>query len=272
MTRRLKYCSGVVFLLFASARNAEATAFHGFVTSNTTGMQVEYFSQKPPGTGPFPVLFLLHPDQDSPKIGGQVFVDNGQLDFWSGKGFLTVAISQPGFGHSEGKSDFCGPQTQNAVLNVITHFRSLPEARPQQFFIYGGSRGAVVASMIATVDHEVRGFILKSGVYNFPEWVKSRPWYDPIKLAMHWEIGWLSEHKLQERSAFFDAGKIKAPVLLIHGSLDDRAPLQIAEEFTNSINSSGGNAQLKVIESEHVIPMSSIQGMMEDFLKANLVH
>ena len=147
------------------------------------------------------------------------------------------------------------------------HFQSVAGVDRHRMFVYRGSRGAVVASMVATNGLSLSGVILKSGVYDFVEWLRSRPWYDGIKLTMIWELGWLSEEKLKERSAVYSADKIKAPVLIIHGSHDDRAPLDIAEKFASKINGAGGNAKLIKVESEHIIPMPQVVGYMDEFMK-----
>ncbi|HMN66899.1 MAG TPA: prolyl oligopeptidase family serine peptidase [Bdellovibrionales bacterium] len=123
--------------------------------------------------------------------------------------------------------------------------------------------------MVATTGFPLGGVILKSGVYDFVEWSQERPWYDGIKLTMLWEIGWLTQEKLKERSAIYYADKIKAPVLVIHGSLDDRAPMSIVENFVKTINEVGGSAQLIKVESEHVIPMPKVTGLMEEFMRAH---
>jgi dipeptidyl aminopeptidase/acylaminoacyl peptidase len=253
--------------VFCLTAHAEISATRELIASTQTGEKIEFYWSKPEGTGPFPVLLLIHPEQSSPKNGGESFVKFGQLDYWAKKGFVTLAISQPGYGGSEGSADFCGPKTQQAVLDLVHHMQTMKEVDPKQLFIYGGSRGAVVASMVATKENSLKGVILKSGVYDFVEWAKIRPWYDSIKLTMLWEAGWLTEEKLKERSAYYWAEKIKVPLLLLHGTSDSRAPLSIVEKFTAKVNELGGKAHLVKIESEHVIPMPKINGLMEEFMR-----
>lgn len=142
-----------------------AEAVRETIQSSTGSKSIEYFWSKPEGHGPFPMLLMIHPDQDSPKNGGKSFVESGQLEYW--------------------------------------------------------------------------------------------------------EIGWLTEAKLHERSVLYLAHQIKSPVLIIHGTQDDRAPIALAEEFSNAIRSAGGNAELVRIESEHVIPMTKIEGLMASFMIAH---
>lgn len=237
-----------------------------FLNSSADQKKVEFYWSKPEGKGPFPTLLMIHPEQDS-KIGGESFVKMGQFDYWNKKGFLVAAVSQPGYGGSEGPADFCGPRTQQATRDVIARLRTMADVDARHIFVYGGSRGAVVGSLLATQESNLTGVILKSGVYDFIEWSDSRPWYDMIKLTMLWEIGWLNEQKLKDRSAIYQADHIKAPVLVIHGVKDDRAPMVIAEKFVARIKGSGGSPQLIKVDSEHIIPMPQIAESMEKFMR-----
>src|SRR5215471_12406622 len=85
--------------------------------------KIEYFLEKPQGRGPWPAIVFLHGHQDWPTAGGKDFVKWGVLDEFADRGYLAVAISQPGYGNSAGPADFCGPYTQDAVAAVIAKLR-----------------------------------------------------------------------------------------------------------------------------------------------------
>jgi dipeptidyl aminopeptidase/acylaminoacyl peptidase len=232
---------------------------------------VEYLWSQPKGNGPWPVLVLIHPHQEWPnKIGAEIFEKNKSLQIWASKGFITIAVSQPGYGKSQGPADYCGPRSQLAVVSVIEHFRKLPITIKEKFFLYGGSRGAVVASMIATQDTQLAGIILKSGIYDLSSAYRSYPWYSMIKLNIIWELGFFNDTKLRDRSAINFVDRIHSPMLIIHGSNDDRASLEGAKLFVEAAKEKGLSVNLKILNSEHVIPMSIIQGDMEAFMKKYL--
>lgn len=78
---------------------AETAVHQDFLQIPNTDLIIEYYSAQPEGSGPWPVLVMIHPHQEWPnKIGAVVFVRNQSLDYWAKKGFLTFAVSQPGFG------------------------------------------------------------------------------------------------------------------------------------------------------------------------------
>ncbi len=86
--------------------------------------KVEAFLEKPAGSGPWPTVVLLHGYQAAPSAGGKDFVTWGVLDKFAKRGYLAVAVSEPGYGNSSGPADFCGPFTQHAVLGVIAKLRA----------------------------------------------------------------------------------------------------------------------------------------------------
>jgi pimeloyl-ACP methyl ester carboxylesterase len=86
--------------------------------------RVEYFFEKPAGGGSWPSVIFVHGHQEWPRSGGKDFVKWGVLDRFAKRGYLAVAISQPGYGSSSGPADFCGPFTQHAVSGVIAKLRA----------------------------------------------------------------------------------------------------------------------------------------------------
>jgi dipeptidyl aminopeptidase/acylaminoacyl peptidase len=256
----------ILFITFiiSSAQSTEVIN-HDFIKSSASGENIEIFWSRPSGTGPWPLLVLLHPHQEWPdKIGAEAFVKNKTIEAWVKNNFVTVALSFPGYGKTEGSADFCGPLSQSAALDVISHFESMLIIEKNKTFLYGGSRGAVVASLLA-VKHKYAGVFLKSGLYDFEEAYDSYSWYTPIKITMIWELGFNNRKKLKERSVTHSAEKFTSPLLLIHGSADSRASLEIAKKFSERVRASGQISELLVLESEHFISMEKIRPEMEKF-------
>lgn len=238
-----------------------------YLRLSKTNQKIEFFVERPLGAGPFPVLLLIHPHQEWPsKVGAKFFINSGIMKEWSGKGWMTVAFSQPGYGGSDGPADFCGPISQQAALEMIEYIRMMEDVKKDSIVVYGGSRGAVLAAFAAEKDSQLAGVILKAGLYDFVDAYRNYGWFNPIKWAMLWEMRGVSESKLQERSALFEADKIKMPVLMLHGSDDDRAPISYAKLFVDKIKSGGGTVELITFDSEHIISSEKIKDYMSSFL------
>lgn len=78
-----------------------------------TDKKVEYFLKFPSHPqSQNPVIIFIRGHQPEPRSGGKMFLNEGTLENYSQKGFIAVAVSQPGYGHSDGPPDFCGPSVK----------------------------------------------------------------------------------------------------------------------------------------------------------------
>jgi dipeptidyl aminopeptidase/acylaminoacyl peptidase len=220
--------------------------------------QVEYFVEKPAGNGPWATIVLLHGHQDGARPGGRDFVEWGVLQKLAARGYLAVAVSQPGFGNSAGPADFCGLFTQHAVSGVITKLRRDGLAAPHKLLIEGISRGALIAGLIAAQDPDVSGIVLVSGVYDLPAYVADPQANDVkrrvVKSIMD-ETGGTPD-ALNARSVVRVAASIKASSLILSGAKDDRTDPGQARSLAEQIASAGGTARAIIYpDFGHRIPV-----------------
>lgn len=219
---------------------------------------VEYFLERPSGYGPWPTVVLLHGHQDGAKPGGEVFVDWGVLKQLAGRGYLVVAVSQPGYGRSTGPADFSGVFTQHAVEGVIAKLRADGLASPDRLLIEGISRGALTAGLVAAQDPTVSGLVLISGVYDLPAYVAKSdpsPARKAVVAAMKAETGGAAD-ALIARSLLRRAADIKAAVLILNGAKDDRTDPEQARALAELITRGGGTARAIIYpDAGHQIPI-----------------
>jgi dipeptidyl aminopeptidase/acylaminoacyl peptidase len=228
---------------------------------------VELFWAKPEGNGPFPAILFIHGYQDPPRPGGAVFARAGRLGLMAKRGYVAAAMSQPGFGNSSGPPDFCGPFTQRAALVALDFLRQQAFVKPGKVALFGYSRGAIVAAMVATQDPSLAAVVLGAGVYDFFTW---SPTFPGIAWNIAGEAGTSPEAYLA-RSAIYHAEKIKAPVLLLHGGADERIPAQQARAFAEKLRAVGVVYRLKIFpRAPHGIPIDEQWHEVEPFLEQYL--
>jgi pimeloyl-ACP methyl ester carboxylesterase len=238
------------------------------------GKSVEAFLERPPGHGPWPAVVLLHGYQAAPSAGGRDFVNYGVLDKLAKRGYLAVAVSQPGFGDSSGPPDFCGPFTQHAVLGVIAKLTA--EGEISKVVIEGVSRGAVVAGLIAArpdaIAVPLAGVVLISGLYDFEQFAanaKSSDAKDIVKSVIE-ETGGGSE-ALKSRSLLDIVRSVKTPMLIMNGAEDDRTDSGQARVLANRLVSQGVAARAIIYPGYgHQIPVEVRDKEIDPFIAASL--
>lgn len=142
--------------------------------------KVELFVAKPAGNDPWPVILFVHGHQSRPRPGGRVFtrldrqpalatVEEGRPTRMRDRDYIAAALSLPGYGATSGPPDFCGPRSQAAVRGALDHLLALPDVDRNKVAVYGVSRGAATAAMVATGDSRITALILVAGCYDLGE-------------------------------------------------------------------------------------------------------
>ncbi|KQU94801.1 attachment protein [Ensifer sp. Root31] len=229
------------------------------------GAAVELFQAQPTSAAPAGAILFVHGNQGGLLLGGKEFADSGALlRFSSGLGITSAAVSQPGFGASDGPADFCGPDTQQAIIAALSYLREQPCVDPDRIVLYGNSRGAVAAAMVAAQVADLRAIVLSSGIYDLKAALENSS--RGIRQAIEREAG-LSSEAFMARSALHHAHKIRSEILLLHGRHDDRAPVAQAEAFSEALSDAGVPVALNVFECGHRIPREDSRAALRPFLK-----
>jgi dipeptidyl aminopeptidase/acylaminoacyl peptidase len=184
-------------------------------------------------------------------------------------GYACMAITQPGFGHSEGEPDFVGPTTISTLEAGIKEFRSKPFVDPARLGVFGYSRGAMAASQLAIRLDELKAAVLAAGIYDFQK-AYDEIQIDEIKKNMEREAG-VSPEAIDERSSIRRMSQLKCPVLILHGELDKNAPISQATALRDKLNQENKEHDIVIFPGEaHSIGMKNLLDATLPFLEKHL--
>ena len=180
------------------------------------GKKVEAFTIRPLPEGKYPGLVLL-----SSREGAKPLFNFGII--FAQKGFACLAISELGYGKSEGEPDFMGPASIDAFAAGFKRFRREPFVDRQRMGVFGYSRGGMAASLLTLkLGKDVKAAVFGAGIYDLKR-VYDETKFDGIRESIKSETG-MTEKAIRERSSILRMKKLKTPVLIIHGENDGNVP------------------------------------------------
>ena len=165
-------------------------------------------------------------------------------------GFILMSISLPGFGASTGPEDFAGPKSVEAAIGAVRYLSTKENVRKDGIFVYGIGQGASTAAIAAMRSTNISGLILENGFYDLKKTyaLLSQKQKSRIR-ALLGGTPTQKENAYRERSPVRSAGKVKVPVLLLHGQ-GESYPISGAVAFLKAIEKQAGKAELQRIKNQ----------------------
>jgi len=226
------------------------------------GQAVEALSFRPGGEGRFPGVLLI---PGYTRTARHLISLGVRL---AGTGIAGVAVTQPGFGTSAGPPDFVGPKTIKVWTAGYRKFQREPFVDTARMGIYGYSRGAMAASLLAVKLDDVKAAVFGAGVYDF------KKEYDEVKMEgirhnMKAETGMTGE-AVRERSSILDMEKLRCPVLILHGEADANVPVSQALALRDHLTALHKDFEIKLFPGrEHGIG-PEVSTLTLDFFRRKL--
>ncbi len=224
-------------------------------------------------------LVCLAPGNSEGKAPGVLFVHDESSHarrklevarFLQQRGYAVVLVSLPGSGASSGPPDWCGPATRAALETALRKLASLPGVDPAKLVVWGQSRGATAAALLATAHPELKAVVLESATYDLAAaWRAGTP---ELRAEIEAEAG-ADSTQWKSRSLLLNAKRIRTPVVLFHGEDDSIAPPASAHAFEAALLAAGTPVEAHYFAQRgHDLPPGSVrtQGML--FLRARLSH
>jgi len=227
------------------------------------GKNVEAISFQPRGAGPFPALLLIPGHATTARD----WIGNGLT--YARNGYAGLAVSQPGYGGSEGPGDYVGPKTIKVLIEGYRRLQREPFVDAKRMGIVGYSRGGMAASLLALQLDDVKAVVMGGGVYDFKR-LYDETGLDGIRQNMKAETG-MTEAAIRERSSILRMDKLKCPVLILHGEKDINVPVSQARLLRDRLTALKKDFEIQIFpDREHGIGPENLYKYSLDFLNRKL--
>lgn len=225
---------------------------------------VEAIVFRPNRDGNFPGLILVPGYMRTAKH----FIYLG-LNF-AKEGFASIAITQPGYGRSEGKPDWVGPRTINSLIKGYDRFKKEIYVDSTKIGLLGYSRGALAVSLMSVKLSDVKAAIFVSGCYDFQKAYDSAK-IQGIKKNMEIETG-MSANAIKERSSIIMMQNLNCPVLILHGKNDKNVSVNQAYLLRDKLIELGKEFEIQIFpDKEHNIGRENLLKYSIEFFKHQLL-
>jgi dipeptidyl aminopeptidase/acylaminoacyl peptidase len=255
----------VLFMLVAcnAARTTPIEALRGIPAGATTrfvfttsGSNAEAYLTRPTGSGPFPLMILLHGHTFGPMGGAASVVPEAEA-FSRHLCYAGLAVSLPGYGTTEVPPGADPKNILNVTLNVVLDGVSLVKKLPwidsKRLYLYGYSRGAFFAALLVNRIEEIKGVVLQSGAYELNRFYWDTVWFRPI-------LNPSGEEDPKLPSILSDVPTWQAPTLVLHGQLDPLVSVQQANLLRASLEAAKKPNRLVLYPYYgHVIPREAVK-------------
>ena len=258
----LTACAAFQAVQLAELRSLSESATARFLYPSAGG-QAEAFLVRPRGRGPFPLMILLHGHSLS-GAGARRVLPAAAL-FADELCYAGLAISLPGYGDTDVAAGPTADATRRVVLDAVAIARQLSWIDTKRLYVYGFSRGAVVAAALVNQIDGLKGALLHSGAY------------DLEKLYQETSSTWLrrllnpnGEAQPRLTNLLPEVASWQAPTLILHGQKDSLIPVTQATRLSDRMDKLAKPHKLVVFpERGHIFSMGDVKEPVFNFLKAN---
>ena len=226
----------------------------------TSGSNAEAYLTRPAGPGPFPLVILLH-GHTFESIGGAESVVPEAEAFASDLCYAGLAVSLPGYGATEVSLELDPEITLKVVLDAVSLVKKLPWIDSKRYYLYGFSRGAFFASLLANRLEGIEGIVLQSGAYDLNRFYQDTLWFRSL-------LNPSGEENPKLISILPEVPTWHAPTLLLHGGKDTLVSVQQANLLRDSLEISHKTYRFVLYPNNgHRLPAEDVRKKATAFLQ-----
>lgn len=232
-----------------------------FFFSSAGGRAEAYLVRPPGGAGPFPLMLLLHGDSVA-GMGAERVLPAARA-FATEICYASLAVSLPGYGATEVAAGPLEATTRQVVLDALAAAKQLPWIDADRLYIYGFSRGAVVA---AALIHELEG--LKAGLLHSGAYDLARLYRETSSFWLRRSLNPNGNASPKLRNLLLLTENWRAPTLILHGVKDSLIPVSQAILLRDRLEDLGKPHRLILFPDHgHRFSLREIKDQAMTFLK-----
>jgi dipeptidyl aminopeptidase/acylaminoacyl peptidase len=169
-------------------------------------------------------------------------------------GFVVVAPLYRGSLGAEGKDELGGGDLLD-LMNVTKLLAHLPYADTRNVFLYGESRGGVMAFMAARDGFPANAVATFGAFTDLDAYIRSAgPQLEALSRQIWPDIETRRDEIMRRRSAVSWPEKLRVPVLLMHGGADKSVDPVHSKRLAERVRAAGGAVELVVFDGDnHVL-------------------
>lgn len=243
----------ICFVRFTSVAQADEPALDAEpIRYKSDGLVITGIVSKPPGAGPFPLIVVNHGGFEPATTMGEVCKNLTRL------GCVAIASDYRGVGGSEGMRELAKGEVTD-VLSAIDHAETLPFVDRKRVAMLGFSHGGCISLLAAAHDDRIKAVVDFVGPTDLAEayryWVRTADELPTSKLlaGLSSLVGGTPDEAPDEwrlRSPLFVADKIRCPVLMFYGGVDELVPVEQGEKMAAALKAAGNTHVTLVIEPD----------------------
>jgi dipeptidyl aminopeptidase/acylaminoacyl peptidase len=226
----------------------------------TSGSNAEAYLTRPAGPGPFPLMILLHGHTFESFGGAESVVPEAEA-FASDLCYAGLAVSLPGYGATEVPPGTDAKITLNVVLDGVSLVKKLPWIDSKRFYLYGFSRGAFFAALLANRLEGIEGVVLHSGAYDLNRFYQETFWFRSM-------LNPSGEPNPKLISILPEVPTWHAPTLVLHGEKDALVSVEQANLLRDSLEAAKKPFRFVLYPNNgHRLPVEDVRKKVTAFLE-----
>lgn len=229
-----------------------------------------------------PLIVNVHGGPENRNYWQYDSIYSGEVQFLANRGYAVLQLNfrgSIGYGRAFWTKGFGqrGRKMQHDVTDAVRWMKKLGIADPKRIVIYGKSYGGYAAlAGVAFTPNLYRAAIDCSGVSDWLTWMsESFSPGDPLFEQFCVKVGdpKKDEARLAAVAPVRHAARIKKPVFIVHGMLDQQVDPQQSQRMVDALNKLGGKTvdYLQLPGEDHIFRMAqskiTLCTLMEKFLK-----